>query len=164
MKNKNLLVNFDYKTYNLIGVLNYENFKLQRKKTVPFLEIKIDFAAGKFALLADWQFILKYNNHTEQQYTYTYNRQVQIQMDIFPTKIIDINNKWHKELMLPLEGTIKDVSVLNGCSGMLVLKNATNNKNSDLSRLVIYLYDHSDNAGEIKFDLPIYLGNESGMN
>jgi hypothetical protein len=128
------------------------------------MEIKIHFEAGRFSLLADWQFILQHNNHTEQRYAGAYNRQVQIQMDIFPNEIIDLGNNWNKELMLPLDGTIKDESVLNACSGMLVLKNARNNKNSNLWRVVIYIYDHSDDAGEIKIDLPLYLGKESILN
>jgi hypothetical protein len=163
MKQRNLLANFEYKSYNLIGVLNNQSFKLQEKNQLPSLEIKIDFAAGKLAVQADSELLLQSTSHMEQRYLLAYKKRVQIQMDIFPHSVIDLNDSSNNDLLLPLEGDIMDASILNSCTGWLVLKNEWYKKDSHLWRLALYIYDHSTD-GEIKFDLPLYLVKEFQMN
>src|SRR5437588_2289382 len=106
MKHSNLLVNFNYKTYNL--TLNDQNLKLQQKKSLPLLEVKIDFTAGKLVLQADWQFILQYNRHAERRYTFMYKNRVQIEMDVCASQAIDLDTRLSDDLMFPLEGSIMD--------------------------------------------------------
>jgi hypothetical protein len=165
MKQSNLLANFEYKSYDLAGGTNSQHFKLQAKNPLPLLEVKIDFGAGKLALQADWQFMLQHNHHTTQRYLLAYKKRVQIQMDIFSRSVIDLDNSSTNGLMLFLEGNIRDESMRNACTGMLVLKNEWCNKEeSDLWRLVLYIYDHLTDYCEIKFDLPLYLLRQFQMN
>ncbi|MCW3091505.1 MAG: hypothetical protein JWP81_2574 [Ferruginibacter sp.] len=44
MKQKNLLANFDYKSYGLMEVISNQSLKSPLKKQLPLLEVNIDFA------------------------------------------------------------------------------------------------------------------------
>jgi hypothetical protein len=165
MEKRNLLTNFEYKSYDLIEVINNQPFKLKANNQSSFLEVKIDFAEGKLVLEADRQFILQHNLYARQQYLPAPKKRVQIQTDIFPSSVINLNGIPDDGLLLHLDGSIMNESNLNACTGMLVLTNEWNTRqDSNLWRLTFYIYDHSTDYNEIKFDLPLYLGKEFQMN
>lgn len=164
MKQRNLLTNFEYKSYDSFGIMKNQNFHSQSKNQIPFLEVKIDFEAGKLTLQADSQFILQYNRQTRQRFLIASKERVQVKMDIIPRGAIDLNDSLNG-MMFPLEGNILDESIMNACSGMLVLENNwCNTQDSNLWRLSFYIYDHFNDYDEIKFDLPLYLVREFQMN
>jgi hypothetical protein len=164
MKPKNLLESFEYKTYDSFGIRKNQNFKLSTGSESPSMELKIDFASGNLVMHADWKFIIQNHRSIEQKILVANKNRVQIQMDISHSGVIDLNNITYNGLLLPLEGNILDEFTSNTCLGMLVLENRSHNmQDNNLWRLTFYIYD-STYHGEIKFELPLFVGNKSKMN
>ncbi|HTE25688.1 hypothetical protein [Flavitalea sp.] len=164
MGQRNMLVNFEFKSYHLLGVRNNQRLKSRRQSELPLLQVQIDFAAGKMAVQADMKCIIHFSRHIENQYLFAYKKRLQMQMNILSPGAVDLDEVSCDGLVFPLEGEISDESIWNNCTGKLVLKNTWVNNDSNRWNLGFYFYDQSTDCGEIKFDLPIYLVNGYEVN
>jgi hypothetical protein len=164
MKPKNLLQNFEYKSYDSFGIGKNGISKSHTGNQSPSVELKIDFVSGNLVMQADWKFIIQYHRSKEQQTLLANKNRVQIQMDFSPRGVIDLNEFSNNSLLFPLEGDILHEFTSNTCIGMLVLENKSQNmQDNNLWRLTFYIYQSIDD-GEIKFDLPLSLIREFKMN
>lgn len=127
---------------------------------LPLMKIQIDFEKGELQMEGDWYFLMKANAyHNESLLTFHRNR-VLVKTSVYPALSIDLNDPESDGLIFPLEGTIQDGSCLNGCSGLLVLE-STGISNGVIRKqwnITCYLYDSHFDESEIKFQLPVYIG------
>jgi hypothetical protein len=161
MQQSNLLNKFDYKSYHPVQVIGNAGLKLNTENPLPFLEAKVDLAAGKLSLQADSRFIFRSAENRKRKQPTVQADQVYIQMDIQPTAIIDLNDHSNNGRMFSLEGIITDASLVDSCIGAIILKTKSpKQQDSNHWLLEIYVYDNAAYYGEIKFDLPLYLTKE----
>ena len=156
MKQKYLLSRF---TYSIPAKTLASTGRHPDSNHSPFMIVNIDFKEGKFILYGDWQFMMRSNTQSEENWFTEHRDRVNIELDIYPYCGIDLSNRINDGLILFMEGTLTDGTQIIPYTGMLAFnirsKHAQiNNKYWELS---FYLYSINKDGSKIKFKLPVYL-------
>lgn len=126
---------------------------------LPLMKVNIDMESGDFVLDGNWQYLMSGSKHNDDNLNMHHRERININAKIYAAVPIDLNNTGNDGLMFPMEGTIKDGSCTNSCSGLLVIDNVHNWKGqfSPLWNVSFYLYDNQFGHCEITHKIPLHI-------
>ena len=133
---------------------------------LPLMKVFIDFEKGKLYLEGDWQFMIAANTHSKPGWSGYHRERVKIETAVYPAMSVNLDDHNSDGLVFPMEGIIQDGSIINSCSGLLVIDNIRSesgliSKNWNIS---FYIYDAQFDDCEIKFKLPLFQYNGDEVN
>lgn len=133
---------------------------------LPLMKVIIDFENAHLKLEGDWQFMMAANKHNDANCLKFHRERVKIETAIYSKLILNLDDPYSDGLVLPLEGSINDRSLVSPCTGLLVIDNArgSNRLLSGQWAISFYLYDIQFDNSEIKFRLPLYQTMVDGRN
>jgi hypothetical protein len=159
MKQDHLLRNFEYSIIPASKKFASAGSHKYHADYLPLMQLKIDFSHGRFLLSGDWQFMIESNIHGNNNRILLHRKRVEIDLEIYPFCLIDLNDNSNDGLILSMKGTLNDGMQVSSCTGMVVFENTwvDDETKNNLWQLSFYLYDYSNENSEIKFKLPVYL-------